>query len=189
MKKLLFIFLISLHPVITPQPVSALTPRIDGPDMQIINNNITVKTSIADTLDLDRTIKSGVGKEIIFTVELIRVWKFWPDEFVVSKKARKFVKYDNLRDQYLASLHDGISRADVKFNDFAALKDWLFTSNDVNLANIRELDPGHYYIRVVVESRSMEQMPLIGFIMHLMPEVEMSLAKESRSFTVGMPEK
>ncbi|MBI5739260.1 MAG: DUF4390 domain-containing protein [Nitrospirae bacterium] len=153
--------------------------------MKIINNNIIVETSIADTSDLEQSIKSGVGKEIVFTTELIRVWRFWPDEFVVSKKISRVIKYDNLRDQYSLSSFDGTTRTGKNFTDFISLKDRIFTVAAVNLANVRELDPSHYYIRVVVESRSMEQLPLIGFLMHLVPEVEMSLAKESPPFEVG----
>ncbi len=185
MKKLLFILIVSLCSMIFPPPPSSAAPRIVGPEMEIINNNIIVKTSIADTTSLEQAIQSGVRKEIIFTAELIRVWNFWPDEFVVSKKIRNIVKYDNLRDQYLVSFRDGTTRTDRKFNDFSSLKDRIFTANAVNIANIRELEPGIYYIRIIIESKSREQLPLIGFLMHLLPEVEMSLAKESQTFTVG----
>jgi hypothetical protein len=189
MKIFLFILLVSLCSAIMPPPSSAVTPRIVGPEMEITNNNIIVKTSIADTASLEQAIQSGVRKEIIFTAELIRVWNFWPDEFVVSKKIRKIIKYDNLRDQYWVSFRDGTTRYDEKFNDFSMLKDRIFTADAVNIANIRELDPGDYYIRIIVESKSREQLPLIGFLMHLIPEVEMSLAKESQAFTVGKTEK
>lgn len=189
MKNILFIFLITMYSVIVHSPVSAATPSILGPDMEIINNNIIVRTSIADTSDLEQTIKSGVGKEIIYTIELIRAWKFWPDEFVVSKRIRKVIIYDNLRDEYRVSLRDGQTRTDNKFNDFNTLKDWIFSADAINLANIRELELGSYYIRVIVESKSREQLPLIGFLMHLIPEVEMSLAIESQPFTAGFAEK
>jgi len=188
-KKAVLVLFALLSSVIMPPPASAVTPRILGPEMKIINNNIIVETSIADTTDLEQTIKSGVGKEIVFTAELIRVWRFWPDEFVVSKKISKVIKYDNLRDQYRLSSYDGTTRSENKFNDFTSLKDRIFTADAVNLANIRELEPSHYYIRVVVESKSMTQLPFIGFLMHLVPEVEMSLAKESRPFAVGSADK
>lgn len=185
MKKLLFILLFSLSPTVTPATSYPGPLNIAGPDMEIIDNNIIVKTSIADTSDLEQTIRFGSGKEFIFTVELMRIWKFWPDEFVVSKKIRKIIKYDNLREQFRASFRDGTVRTDRKYNDFIALKDWIFTADAINIANVRELEPGKYYIRVIVESKSREQLPLIGFLIYLVPEVEMSLAKESRPFSVG----
>jgi hypothetical protein len=64
------------------------------------------------------------------------------------------------------------------------MKDWIFTVNEVNLANIKELEPSSYYIRIIVESKSIEQLPLIGYLMNFIPEVEMTLAKESKPFTI-----
>jgi hypothetical protein len=165
-------------------PANAVAPYIIGPDMRIVDNDIIVDLSIDNIKELESTIKSGVAKEIVFTVELIRSWKFWPDEFVVSKIIKRNIVYDNLRSVYHVSSFDGISRNVNKLNDYQEVKDWIFTVHNINLANIKELEPSRYYIRVVVESKGMEQIPLIGFLMHFIPEVEMSLAKESRTFQV-----
>ena len=162
--------------------VEAAAPRITGPDMEIINNNIIVSLSIAHAADLETTIKSGIEKEIIFTVELLREWRFWPDEFVVSKKISRVIKFDTLREQYRASSNDGVTRYKKNFKDYGAVKNWIFTVNSVNLANLRELESGSYYIRTVVESKSREHLPFIGLLMIFIPEVEMSLAKESPPF-------
>ncbi len=168
-----------------PVPIAyAVTPGIVGPDMKIIDNDIIVSLSIENISELESTIKSGIGKEIVFTVELMRACRFWPDEFVVSKKIDKIIKYDNLRDQYHASTYDGINRIKNNIDQYSAVKDWLFSAKHINLANIKELDPSSYYIRVVVESKSLEQLPFIGFFMHFIPQVEMSLAKESSPFIV-----
>ena len=66
------------------------------------------------------------------------------------------------------------------------MKNWILSEDYISLANIKELDPGSYYIRVVVESRSREKIPLLGLLMYLLPEVEMSLAKESQPFKAGI---
>ncbi len=170
--------------IFTVSNADALTPYIIGPDMDIINNDIIVNLSIDNVFELEKTIKSGIAKEITFTVELLRVWKYWPDEFVVSKKVAKAIKYDNLREQYWASYYDGVTRIENHFTNYNSLREWIFTVNHINLANIRELNPGIYYFRIIVESKSLEQLPLIGLLMHFIPEVEMSLAKESQPFIV-----
>lgn len=185
MKNLLFILLIPLYTIFGPSAVFAVTPYITDPDIKIIDNNIIVKTSITSIAGLDEKINSGIGKEIIFTIELMRLWNFWPDEFVVSKKIRKVIKYDNLRNHYLVSSRDGTVRTDIKFTDFDTMKNRIFSVDPLSIANIKELDPGRYYIRVIVESKSRERLPLIGLLMHLLPEVEMSLARESQPFAVG----
>jgi hypothetical protein len=71
------------------------------------------------------------------------------------------------------------------FKDFSIMKAWVFMVNEMNLANVRELEPGNYYIRVVVESKSRELPRVIGLLMLFIPEVEMSLAKESYPFNIG----
>jgi hypothetical protein len=135
--------------------------------------------------ELETTIKSGIEKEIVFTIELIREWKFWPDEFVVSKEIKKTVKYDNLRDQYWTSSFDGITRTDKKFKTYDAMRYSIFNVDAVNLANVRGLEPAHYYIRIIVESRSIEQLPIMGLLTHLVPEIDMTLARESDPFVIG----
>ncbi|MBI4847094.1 MAG: DUF4390 domain-containing protein [Nitrospirae bacterium] len=185
MKKLFLILLVSLCLALISTDTSAITPDIIGPETKIINNNIIVTTFITDTADLQQTINSGLAKEIIFTVELMRSLDLWADEFVVSKKIRKIVKYDNLRDQYLTSVRDGVTRTDKKFTDFNKMKDWIFSIDTINIANIKELEAGSYYIRLIVESRSRERLPLIGSLIYFIPEVEMSLAKESPPFVIG----
>ncbi len=162
-------------------PARALTVEIMEPVIIIQDNNIFINTGLTDIKELETTIKSGIEKEIVFTIELFKAWNFWPDEFVVSKKIHKIIKYDDLRGQYLASSNDGTEENKKKFKNFdASMKDWFFTTKEVKLANIKELDPGNYYIRVVSESKSRKLPPVIGFLMLFIPEVEMSLAKESQ---------
>jgi hypothetical protein len=153
--------------------------------MKIQGNNIIVDTGLANTLEIKAMIHSGIEKEILFTIELFRVWNFWPDEFVVAKKIQKVIRYDNLREQYWTSSYDGAVFKEKSFRDFKTLKEWAFAANDVYLANVRELEQGKYFIRVIVESRSRELPPVIGFLLLFIPEREMSLAKESKSFYVG----
>ena len=187
MKKQFIPFIILAFLIVTPSKAFTATPQILG-KMNIINNNIIVDLRIDSISELQALINSGIEKEIIFSVELMRNWKYWPDEFVVSKKITKVIKYDNLREQYHASSYDGLTRTQLFFNDYISVKDWIYTVNDVNLANVKELDPGNYYIRIIIESKSLEPLPLLGMLVNFIPEVEMSLAKESQSFHIGAAE-
>jgi len=171
--------------VCTASYANAVTPQIMGPDMNVIDNNIIVNLRIDHVTELATHITSGVEKEITFTIELLRDWMFWPDEFIVSKKISRIIKYDNLREQYRALSYDGVTRTEKYFIDYNSVENWIFTVSNVNLANVKELELSSYYIRIVVESKSLEQLPLIGFLMHFIPEVEMSMAKESPLFIIG----
>lgn len=184
-RKHLLILLIAVSSLLTAVPADAAAPKIIGPDMRIVDNNIIVSISVDNFKDLEDTIKAGIKKEIVFTAELLRSWTLWPDEFIVSKKFEKVIEYDNLRDQYLASSYDGISRVQKKFKDYEELSAWILGVNTFNLANVKGLEPSKYYIRVVVESKSLDQIPLLGLLTNFIPAVEMSLAKESEHFRVG----
>lgn len=184
MKKVFFVILVIIYPALTPSLVKAEASAIIGPGIEIIDNNIIVSAGIDNVRKLESTIKSGIGKEIIFTIELMRVWRFWPDEFIVSKKIKKFIRYDNLREQYFTFSHDGTTLIEKHFDDFNIIKPWIFAVEAVNITNIRELEDGDYYIRVIVESKSREQLPVIGFLMHFIPEREMSVIKESPAFPI-----
>ena len=184
-RKYLFIMLFAVCSFLSTRPADAAAPRIIGPDMKIVNNNIIVSISIDNFKDLEKTVKAGIKKKIVFTAELLRSWRLWPDEFIVSKRFEKVIKYDNLRDRYLASSYDGITRIQKEFRDYDELRDWIFGVNTFNLANIRGLEPSNYYIRTVVESKSLDQIPLLGLLTNFIPAVEMSLAKESADFRIG----
>jgi len=184
MKNLLWILLSISFFLCSYSYSHALTPNITG-YLQTVNNDIVVNIAIANAAELETTIKSGIEKEIVFTMELIREWKFWPDEFVVSKKIRKTIKYDNLRDQFRTSSFDGITRTDKKFKNYAKVRNWILSVNEINLANVRELEPARYYIRVIVESRSIDRLPVMGLLTHLVPEVDMTIARESEPFPIG----
>ena len=184
-KKYSFILLFAVCAFMMTGPAHAAAPEIIGPNMRIVDNIIIVSISIDNFKDLEKTIKAGIEKEIVFTAELLRAWDLWPDEFIVSKKFEKVIKYDNLRDQYLASSYDGITRVQKKFKGYDEMMSWLSSLNTFNLANTKGLEPSNYYIRVIVESKSLDQIPLLGLLTNFIPAVEMSLAKESARFRVG----
>jgi hypothetical protein len=184
MRKLLLILSCTFFLLFLESSSYALPPTITG-YLQTVNNDIVVNIAVANATELEATIKSGIEKEIVFTMELIRVWKFWPDEFVVSKKIRKTIKYDNLRDQFWTSSFDGINRTNKKFKNYGQVRNWIFSVSEINIANIRELEPARYYIRVIVESRSIDRLPVMGLLTLLVPEVDMTIARESEPFPIG----
>jgi hypothetical protein len=185
MARFLFIITVLIFTASVPLPAEALPAEIFGPFVKIDDNDILVNTGLTNVEDIASTVNSGVEKEIVFTIELFKVWDYWPDEFVVSKKVQRNIKYDNLRGQYTASTFEGTSQVRKHFRDFNTMKTWTFMVYKINLVNMKELDPGRYYVRVVTESKSKELPPVIGLLMLFIPEVEMSLAKESRTFDIG----
>ncbi len=166
-------------------PETAYTAELLLPEISIRGNEIIVYTGLSDIEEIETTIKSGVEKEIVFTIELFKVWNYWPDEFVVSRKIRRIIKFDNLREHYLATVFNENIPIERTFRDFSVMKKIIFKVDGVSLVKVKELDPGSYYVRVVAESKSRELPSVIGLLMLFIPEVEMSLARESYRFDIG----
>jgi hypothetical protein len=185
MKKELFAFMAILLLILAPSFVNASSLKIVGPYTIIDDSAIIVNTGIVNVKELEKSILTGIEKEVVFTVELIRAWNFWPDEFVSAERIRKIIKYDNLRRQYWASSSSGTSNTETMLKDFAPMQKWLSSISPITLGNVKSMENGNYYVRVVVESKSREYPLLMGILMHLIPETEMSLAKESKPFVVG----
>lgn len=182
-RKILIITIIcGIYSLLISSPVTA---GIIGPEVKIQDNDIIVSTGFSNIKEIETAIKAGIEKEIIFTIELFRVWRFWPDEFMVLKKIQRIIKYDNLRGHYMVSSYDGTSLKEKQFKDFNTLKEFTFTVKDISLANIKELEEDKYLIRVVVESKSRKLPPLIGFFMVFIPETEISMVKKSPLLTIG----
>jgi hypothetical protein len=185
MNKDIFAFITLLLIVLAASAANASSLKIVGPYAIIQDNDIIVNTGVVNVKELEKSLQSGIEKEVVFTVELIRVWNLWPDEFVSGKKIKKVIRYDNLRDRYWASSPNSASGEERKFRDFESMQSWLSSISPITIGNIKSLEEGRYYVRVVVESKSTEYPLMIGLFMHLIPETEMSLAKESEAFTVG----
>ncbi|MBI5025947.1 MAG: DUF4390 domain-containing protein [Nitrospirae bacterium] len=165
-------------------PIKAQGSDISGPDVKIQGNEIIVSTVYHEKPAMETEIKSGVEKELIFSVELFRVWSFWPNEFVKGKNFQKIIQYNNLKEKYWASSFDGTYLREKTFKDYSTMKNWVFTVNDVKLANIKELEPGKYFVRVTIESRLRKLPPLIGYLLFFIRETEFKVSQDSPSFNI-----
>ncbi|GAB4534586.1 MAG: hypothetical protein Fur0020_01360 [Thermodesulfovibrionia bacterium] len=159
-------------------------PIIDKIDVTTVNNNIIVNIGIDNVEGFEDSINSGIEKEIVFRVELLKNIRLWPDEFIVSKKIRRYIGYDMLRGEYYLSWKEGGRLITRYFDKFDEMKPFVFNVSSINLMNTRGLDDGRYYVRVIVESKSKQPLRIMGMLMFLMPEVEISLIKESFTFEV-----
>jgi len=184
MKGVVSIFLILTCIISAPVMAKSINPVIKGPDIRVINNDIIVNTAVENVKRFRKIIDSGIEKEIVFRIELIRAWKLWPDEFIVSRKIRRYIGYDALRDQYYLSRKVKGEYTKRYFEDFEEMKPLIFTVKGIDLMNTKALEEGTYYVRVVVETKSRQRIRLMGLLMYLMPKVEMTLIKESPPFRI-----
>ncbi len=159
--------------------------EIIGPEIKVQDNQIRVTTSLSLNENSLQELRSGVTKELKFSVDLFRVWKMWPDEFVAGKFFVRTLKSDPVTMAYQGTSSDGNTLVQKKFKAFESMIQWAMLINDVKLANVRELEQGIYFVRVTIESKIRKLPPVIGYFMIFLPENEFKIQKDSPFFSAG----
>jgi len=165
--------------------LNASGAEIIGPDARVTNDEIVVSTGLAlDEKNVD-DLKNGISKEITFYIDLFRVWRMWPNEFIAGKKIVKTLRSDLIKKEYTATTFDGATLTEKRFKRFDSMLDWTLTIKDLKLINIKELQSSDYYVKVTVESRLRELPPVIGYLLFFVSEKDFKLSKESPSLSTG----
>jgi hypothetical protein len=125
-----------------------------------------------------------VDKELKFYVDLFRVWRAWPDEFVLGKSYTRTVKVDPIKKEFIATSNDGTLLVEKRFKSFESMLAWTVSFRDLKLTNIRELDPGQYFVRITVESKIRKLPPVIGYLFIFISENEFRLVRDSVHFMI-----
>ncbi|MBI4689157.1 MAG: DUF4390 domain-containing protein [Nitrospirae bacterium] len=159
--------------------------EIIGPDTKVINNEIFVTTGLMLDESQIQDFKNGIAKEITFFIDLFRVWKVWPDEFVLGKTIVKTLKSDPIKKEYVATSFDGMTIIEKRFTELDSLLKWSLTVNNLKLTSIRELDPSDYFVKVTVESRLSRLPPVIRYLFFFVPDKEYKTVKDSPKFPIG----
>jgi Domain of unknown function (DUF4390) len=160
--------------------------QIIGPEVTFQDNQIHVTASLSLNEKSLQELRNGVTKELKFNIDLFRVWKMWPDEFVTGKFFVRTLKTDPVTIAHKATSNDGNTIVQKKFKSFESMLQWALLINDVRLANIRELEQGTYFVRVTVESKIRKFPPVIGYFMIFLPENEFKIEKDSAYFPLGI---
>jgi hypothetical protein len=61
---------------------------------------------------------------------------------------------------------------------------WALSVRDMKLANIREIEPGEYFVRVTIESKIRKLPPVIGYLFIFLSENEFKIVKDSGVFVI-----
>lgn len=159
--------------------------EIKGPVLKFEDNQLRVTTSLTlNDKSLDE-LRNGVTKELKFTIDLFRVWKMWPDEFVSGRSFIRTLKVDPVTMEYRATSNDGTVIVQKKFKTFEAMIQWATLIEDLRIATVSELERSTYFVRVTVESKIRKLPPVIGYFMIFLPENEFRIRKDSPPFLAG----
>ncbi|WP_333654096.1 DUF4390 domain-containing protein [Dissulfurispira sp.] len=175
---LLFIYLL----LFTAQ---SLAIEISAVNVKMQNNDIYVTTSLKPDSKFMDDMNNGLSKEFTFYIDLFRVWSIWPDEFVTGRKLVKILKSNPIKREYIAASVDGNVQVEKRFKDLESMVEWAMNIIDIKLTNIKELEPGEYFVKITVDSRIRKLPPVIGYFLFFVPEKEFSISKDSQIFKIN----
>lgn len=165
-------------------PVLSEGQSITGPEVKLVNNDIYVSFSLNLEDKSLQEIKRGIDKELTAYIDLFRIWKVWPNEFVLGQKHTRTLRADPVKKEYVATSSDGSTLIEKRFNSFESLISWTLSVKALKLSNTREIDPGEYFIRVTIESKIRKLPPVIGYFLIFLSENEFKVLKDSSVFLI-----
>ncbi|MBA4374249.1 MAG: hypothetical protein C0402_15470 [Thermodesulfovibrio sp.] len=171
---LLFLFLFWTLPV----PAEG-AHSIAGPDVRLVNNDIYISFTFVPDEKTVQEIRDGMDKEFRLHADLFRVWKSWSDEFVLGKFFVRKLKSDPIKKEYLLNSFDGQTIIEKRFRSFESMLTGALVVKDLKLTNTRELEPGQYFVRITVESKTSKLPPLIGHLLIFVQDNEFKIKKDS----------
>jgi hypothetical protein len=160
-------------------PLSSESQTVSGPEVKLVNNDLYVTFSLGLSQNSIEAIKNGVDKEFKFYIDLFKVWRVWPDEFVLGKAYVRTLRVDPIKKEFVATSNDGTVLVEKRFKSFESMLDWAISFRDLKLTNTRELESGQYFVRVIVESKIRKLPPVIGYLFIFVSENEFRLIKDS----------
>jgi len=133
-------------------------------------------------------IQNGLEKELEYTLELMRPWENWLDEYVIGASVTRTIKYDVIKKEYYVSSIEGRYLYEKTFKESAEALAWLTTLRRIPIGNRRAIAGGSYHFRVSVVSRRLKLPPLLKMIFFFVPEVEFSAETKGARFQLNQPE-
>ncbi len=157
--------------------------QINSISVAIVNNNeISVTTSLSPEAKFVEDLNEGMTKELVFYIDMFRVWKIWPDEFVKGRKISRILKSDPIRREYIAISIDGNVSIEKRFKDIDSMLSWSLNITDIKLTGVNNLEAGKYFVKATVESNIKKLPPVIGYFLFFISEREFSVSRNSHKF-------
>jgi len=167
-------------------PAGAGAEGMIPPRHRIVDGEILVTARLDGLPERIRTeIGDGIPKRLEFSIELIRQWDNWLDEYIDGVTIVRTIKYDVTKKQYELSSREGRYLYEKSTSDTEAAFRWLTRLDDVPLARVSGLPGGVYYVQVRVEARRIQLPALLKVILFFVPEIEYSSLARGEPFAVG----
>ncbi|MEW6410673.1 MAG: DUF4390 domain-containing protein [Nitrospirota bacterium] len=185
MKKavVLFIFLA----IFTGYNTWANASSISNVTVTTNTNNMIVSASLSGfSKEFIDAIHNGIEKEITFHIDVFRVWRYWPDEFIASKTIQRTIKYDMIKKDYRITSYDGLYLSERMFSSFDDMKKWVTVVDRIKVLDTSVLQPDSlYFVRVMAESKFRKLHPLLEYVLFFVPTSDFKTEwKKSQFFTI-----
>ena len=95
--------------------------EIIGPEVTFQGKDIFVTTSLSLDNKPLQELNNGITKEFRFYIDIFRVWKMWPDEFISGKSFIRTVMCDPVKKEYIATSNDGTTLVQKRFKSFESM--------------------------------------------------------------------
>lgn len=159
--------------------------QIDNILLKINNNEIYVTTTFVPDSSFIESISAGVSKEVVFYIDLFRVWNVWPNEFVKGAKITRILRSDPIKREYTATSFDNNLTVEKRFKDIGGMLSWALNITDYKIANIKDLESGQYFIKVTVESNIKRLPSLVGYFLFFLSQSEFTVSRKSHKFMIN----
>ncbi|MEJ2183685.1 MAG: DUF4390 domain-containing protein [Nitrospirota bacterium] len=160
--------------------------EIRGPSVRFDDGRVMVSAALVLDEKHVEEIEKGVSKEIVFYVDLFRVWDTWPDEFVQGSTFVQTLHCDPVKKEYVATSLNGVRLLEKRFSSCRRMLDWALRIPEFSLADTEELEPSRYFVKVTAESRLRRLPPFINLLFFFVREKEFSVSRNSPVFPVNM---
>lgn len=148
----------------------------------ISNKELSVDASLSVDQKFIEDLNDGMSKELIFYVDLFRVWKIWPDEFVKGKKIIRTLKSDPIKREYIAISTQGSVSVEKRFKDIESMLSWSLNLTNEKITSKRDFERGIYFVKVTAESSKKLLPPVIGYFLFFISDREFSVSRNSQPF-------
>jgi hypothetical protein len=157
-------------------------------EIQVQENHIYVSTDVSlDKKHLEE-LKQGIKKEFHFYIDIFKIWNIWPDEFITGKLYVKTIQYDPVKTEYIATSSTGQTLIEKRFTSFESMLKWALSIHELDITVPQDLEPGAYFIRVIVVSKIRKLPPVLRDLLIFIPENEFKIEKDSPVFYIGTGE-